>query len=92
MARDEMTLKVNIETLLEGEPLELEFVKQAVREKIERESTQAIATGTREHKVTSSDVAEMFSYWCKEKGYKPYTLGTRMLESGEVAIEASVCR
>lgn len=35
--KTEMTVKVNVETLFEGQPIELEFVREAIREKRERE-------------------------------------------------------
>lgn len=34
MAKSE--IKVNLETMFEGKPIELEFVKQAIKEKLER--------------------------------------------------------
>lgn len=33
----EVEIKINLETLLDGNPIELEFVRQAIAEKIERD-------------------------------------------------------
>lgn len=38
MARDNLTLKLNIETLLDGNPVELEYIRQAIKEKMERDA------------------------------------------------------
>ncbi|MEA4919371.1 MAG: hypothetical protein VB078_00385 [Clostridiaceae bacterium] len=40
MASDKLTAKLNIETLLDGEPEELDYIRQAIREKREREQTE----------------------------------------------------
>ena len=44
--RDEMTVKVHIETMFEDRPIELEFVKQAIKEKLERTKTGCPANNT----------------------------------------------
>ena len=36
MAKSELKVKLDIETVLEGKPIELEFIRQAIQEKAER--------------------------------------------------------
>ena len=38
MAKNSITVQVEIVTLLDGKPIELEYLKQAVKEKMERDA------------------------------------------------------
>ena len=61
MARNDLTVKINIERLFDGEPVDLEYIRQAIKEKRKHDMQAAtLAIGRDERTINTADAAEMF--------------------------------